>query len=414
MIRPVVAPSSPDQERLATVRAGLPALAAGIYLDTAASGPLPAETTAAMADLAAWEASTGRAHPGVWPEMLVRMDEARASVAAVLTTDPGRVALTHGTAGAMRALIDALAWAPGDAIVATTLLHRDAIGALASLRPRGVDVRFVDVGDGSDGGRVVDVVTTALDGRVRLVVAPHVGWATGPVLPARALADLAHAHGARLAVDGSHAVGAIPTDIDALGVDAYALSARRWLLGPDGIGALAVRDDLLAAAPPSSGQAGWATLDADGTGTPQPDARRLEPGDLHARAVVGFARSISWLSMYVGLDWVLRRGRVVAGRLAEALAGTDGVTVLTPRPVPAAIVTFRIRGWSAPDALAELGSRAFVIARSMDALDAVRLSVGAWTTDEEVDRVVDAVGLLARHTPATLPPRRTLTILGER
>ena len=46
-------------------------------------------------------------------------------------------------------------------------------------------------------------------------------------------------------------------------------------------------------------------------------------------------------------------------------------------------------------------------------LDAIRISVGFWTTEEELDRFADAVELVAGHTPETIPPRRTLTILGS-
>ena len=55
----------------------------------------------------------------------------------------------------------------------------------------------------------------------------------------------------------------------------------------------------------------------------------------------------------------------------------------------------------------------FAIMADVPTLDALRISVGFWTTDEELDRFADAVELLASHTPATLPPRRTLTILGS-
>ena len=55
----------------------------------------------------------------------------------------------------------------------------------------------------------------------------------------------------------------------------------------------------------------------------------------------------------------------------------------------------------------------FAIARTIDSLDAVRLSVGFFSSDEELERLAAAVELLAAHAPDTLPPRRTLTILGE-
>ena len=85
------------------MRSALPALSAGIYLNTGSVGPLPAETAAAMAEIATWERDVGRAHPDSFDDLLARMAEARAGVAAVLGTDVGAVALTHSTTDAMNA-----------------------------------------------------------------------------------------------------------------------------------------------------------------------------------------------------------------------------------------------------------------------------------------------------------------------
>jgi selenocysteine lyase/cysteine desulfurase len=79
----------------------------------------------------------------------------------------------------------------------------------------------------------------------------------------------------------------------------------------------------------------------------------------------------------------------------------------------ATLIAFRIAGWPADAALEELGSRVFAIARTIPGLDALRISVGFFTTDEEVERFAEAVALLAAHTPETLPPRRLLAILGQ-
>ena len=91
----------PDPEKLTAVREALPALSAGIYLNTGSVGPMPAETAAAMADIANYERDLGRAHPDYFLESLARMDEARAGVAAILGTDVGAVGLTHSTTDAM-------------------------------------------------------------------------------------------------------------------------------------------------------------------------------------------------------------------------------------------------------------------------------------------------------------------------
>jgi selenocysteine lyase/cysteine desulfurase len=133
----------------------------------------------------------------------------------------------------------------------------------------------------------------------------------------------------------------------------------------------------------------------------------------HRPSVVGMARSIGWLSMFVGLDFVYARGMTTARRAAARLAGIPGVTVLTPTDRMGNLITFSIAGWPAADALEDLGRRTFAIARTIVSLDAIRISVAFFTSDEELERFAEGVELLASHTPETLPPRRTLAMLGE-
>jgi L-cysteine/cystine lyase len=415
IIRAVVDPSMPDPVKLAAVRAAIPALSAGIYLNTGSLGPLPAETAAAMADLAAYERDVGRAHADYFAEYLGRMDEARAGAAAVLGTDVGAVALTHATTDGMNAATLLPDWRGGGRAVTTAHEHPGGSGPLYAVRDRyGVDLAFVDAGDDGDDARTIAAFDAAITSDTRLVSISHVLWTTGAVMPVRAIADIAHDRGALVVVDGAQAVGAIPFRLEDLGVDLYAMSAQKWLLGPEGMGALAVDLAAIDRLVPSLG--GWFSfevVDSVGGAGWWPDARRFESSGFHRPSVVGMARSIGWLSMFVGLDFVYRRGTAMAAAAVDRLAAIPGVTVLTPRHAMGTLVTFRIGGWPAQAALDELGARAFVVARTIASLDALRLSVGFFTTEDELDRVCEIVEQLARHTPDTMPPRRTLSILGQ-
>jgi selenocysteine lyase/cysteine desulfurase len=144
-----------------------------------------------------------------------------------------------------------------------------------------------------------------------------------------------------------------------------------------------------------------------------PDARRFESSNFHSPSIVGMARSIGWLSMFVGLDWVYQRGAAMARLAFDRLAAIEGVELVTPRERMATLVTFRIAGWPAKAALDELGARVFAIARTVPLVDAVRISVGFFTSEPELERFIEAVALLASHTPESVPPRRRLMILGE-
>ena len=405
----------PDQEKLAAVRQAIPALSAGIYLNTGSVGPLPAETAAAMVEMATRERDVGRAHPDDLLETMARMAEARAGVAAVLGTDVAAVGLTHSTTDGMNAAALLPDWRQGGRAVTTVHEYPGALGPLYALRDRaGIDIEFVAAGDDGDDARTVAAFEAAITADTRLVAISHVLWNTGAIMPVAAIAEVAHTAGALLLVDGAQAAGAIPVRLDELGADLYAVPAQKWLLGPEGMGALVVDPSLLDRVTPALG--GWFSferVDSAGAAEWWGDARRFESSGFHRPSVVGMARSIGWLSMYVGLEFVHRRGMAMAVAAVARLASIPGVSVLTPAHAMATLVTFRIAGWPAQAALDELGARCFAIARTIPTLDAIRISLGFFNSGEELDRFAEAVELLASHTPETLPPRRVLAMLGQ-
>jgi selenocysteine lyase/cysteine desulfurase len=161
---------------------------------------------------------------------------------------------------------------------------------------------------------------------------------------------------------------------------------------------------------------GWfsfESIDLRGNAVYHRTARRFEASNHHKPSVVGLARSCGWLSMYVGLPWIHARGTTLARAAADRLAGIKGVELLTPRDQMATLVTFRIEGWPATAALTELGSRVFAVARTILPLDAIRISVGFFNDEAEIERFVRAVELLAAHTPESLPPKPRLAVLGQ-
>lgn len=410
----MVSPFLPDDERVAALRAALPATAAGIYLNTGTAGPIPAETAAAMAQATELELSVGRAHVDRFPEVLQRMDEARAAAAAVLRSDIDSVGLSHSTTDGMNIGSWAVDWRPGDRAVTTSLEHLGGLGPLYTARDRlGVDLRVVDVGDGGDDDLTLARLEEAITPATRLVSLSHVAWSTGAVLPVARIAEIAHARGALVVVDGAQSAGALPVDPAALGADAYAVPGQKWLLGPEGMGAIWVSPASQGRIPLTfGGSFSYESSDTRGRGVPWRGARRFEATDFHLPSVIGLARSCSWLSMFVGLDWLFARAARLARRAADLLAAIPGVELVTPRHQMATLVTFRIAGWPPGEAVEELGRRVFAIVRDIPPIGAVRISVGFFNTDAEVERFCDAVAELARHTPATLPRRDPLTILG--
>jgi L-cysteine/cystine lyase len=405
----------PDVEKVDAIRRLLPATAAGIYLNAGSVGPMPAETQAAMDEQAAHELAVGRAKTEQFLAFQERMAEARAAVASVVVADPDDVALTHSVTDGLNLVISSLSWSPGDRVVTTNHEHPGVLGPLQALRDRlGVEVVKVDVGDGGDDERTLAALREALERPAKAVVVSHVLWTTGAILPVGRIGTLAREAGAVTIIDGAQAAGAIPLALEDLDVDAYAMPGQKWLLGPEGMGALWVRRAFADATIPSiAGYLAYSSFSGELGGTLHPGARRFEATGFHRPSVVGLARSCGWLSMFVGVPWAIERANRLAGVAADRLASIPGVSLLTPWGHSGTLVSFRIDGWSSGRAANELASRAFAILRNIPPVDAVRISVGFWNTESELETVARAVELLAAHTPETLPPRRTLAVLGS-
>ncbi len=410
----MVAPFLPDAEKLAAIREALPALGAGIYLNTGSVGPMPAETAAAMAEIVDYELRIGRAAMDYWDAFLERLAEARGAVAAVIGADVDEIAITHSTSAALNAAIWSLDLCAGDRIVTTRDEHPGGLGPIhATAERNGAEVVAIDVGSGTDDDRILEAFDAAIRPGTRLVALSHVLWTTGARLPLEAIASLAHDRGAIVAVDGAQSTGAIPVNVADLGVDFYAVPGQKWLLGPEGTGALWAAPAVTPASRVSN--ASWFTYEriSPDEAVPWSNARRFEDSGPYRPGITGLARSCGWLSMYVGWPWIHARGAAMAASAVDRLTAIDGVEVLTPRDRMATLVTFRIAGWDAATALTELAGRTFAIARTIPPLDAIRLSVGFFISDDEIERVATCVELLAAHTPATLPQRPRLTIIGQ-
>lgn len=393
-----------EQEKVARLRELLPATGAGIYLDTAGRGPLPAETAAAMREADAWELRVGRAVEGRAEDAAQRRAEARAVIAALVGGDPADICLSTGNAQALAIAAWAPDWKPGDRALTLSTASDGMLAALAGVQARlGVQVDHVD----DVSATAIRAATTA---RTKLVALPHVAADTGAVLPIAEIAGILADRGAWLAVDASLSAGALPIDATSLGADFIAIPGDRWLLGPEDTGALWVgprpRADGLAA---FAGSGAFETLHGS-VARPWPDARRFEPGGLPRTAALGLARSVGWLEMFVGLEWMFERGGRLARRLRDSLIGSDGVEMITPADGIATTVAFRLHGWSVDEALDELRRRAFAILGKAPGGAALHPSVAWFNTEEELDRFAAAVAELGSHTPESLPRRPPLIV----
>jgi selenocysteine lyase/cysteine desulfurase len=171
-----------------------------------------------------------------------KQDEVKRLFAQLIHARPTEIAFVPSTLVGENLVIAGLG-IPGSKwnVVTDELHYEGSLYTYQNLRKQGLDVRVVKHRDyGIDLGDVQTVV----DKNTRLIATSLVSYVNGHLANARALADLAHAHGAYLYTDIIQAAGAVPIDVASMGIDFAACSGYKWLMGDRGLGYLFVREEL--------------------------------------------------------------------------------------------------------------------------------------------------------------------------
>lgn len=347
-------------------RAEFPVLERYAYLQAGSVGPLARTTLAAMRAEEEVGLREGRGSAARFARVLEARQELRAELAALVGVASDRVALTSSTTDGCNIVLAGLDLSPEDEVITTTDEH---FGLLGPLHASGATVVVV----APDPERIVAAVTR----RTRLVAVSHVLWTTGQVLPVH---ELRRATGLPILVDGAQAVGAIP--VDASDLDFYTISGQKWLCGPEGTGALVVADPerLRVARPSYLSQAGYTP---DGAFVPRDGAARFDSSFTPAELVAGLRASLRAIP-----EWGFARAREMAER-CRGLLRAVGCDVVEP-PLAATLVSWRVPPESSAAVVARL-AEAGVIVRDLPGRGLVRASVGWWTSDDDLDRLANAV-----------------------
>ncbi len=379
--------------QLREVRAELPCLAREAYLNAGGAGPLPRRVAAAIGAAMERDLARGRMGGAAIVANESGVAALRAEAGALLGARARQIAIAPNTTAAMGAVIWGVEWSVGDEAITTALEHPGLAAPLWLLaRRRGVRVHVIPADEATHG---LEAAIAALSGpRTRLVALSHVAYGTGALLDIAGAARAAAAAGALTLVDGAQSVGAVPVNPGALGVDAYAFPAHKWLLGPEGLGAL-----WLAEGAEERLGVTFASFDSglehrpDGAFRAHPGARRFELSTPAFPMVPGWRAALAWLAE-LGWGWVHRRTAAAQEAARAALAALPGVSVLTPSGPQAGLVSFQVAGWTAQAACQAL-ERAGVIVRWLAYPAAVRASTGFYTDQDDISRLAGAVAGLS-------------------
>ncbi|MCY4640540.1 MAG: aminotransferase class V-fold PLP-dependent enzyme [Chloroflexi bacterium] len=329
---------------------------------------------------------------------------------------PEEIAVTGNTTEGINIIVNGLGLGPGDCVVTTSVEHGSGIVPAYVQRDRnGCELAIVPLEAQDSPDRVAEACVAAMErarGRLGLVILSEIAYSTGQLLPLGAIVREAHRRGGLVLVDGAQTAGHLPIDVRASDVDFYAIPSHKWLCGPEGLGALYVRADLIPRVEPSK-VAGRAAASYDLEGSFEAERALITKYELTTTSTALMAGTIEAAEWFLdaGPEAVFERARSLNRYAQGRFERIEGVTVLSPRGDAArtGLFCFAVDGLDAALVNAWLQHEAKVVCRSVAQFNSVRLSLHAFNTRDDIDRAASSVERAIREgipediTPAYPP-----------
>ena len=372
---------------VAEIREQIPGLRFGVYLNTGGVGQALASVSQAIT--AGYRQMTdGGLSPIDWYEAMSKAaSEIPAKIADFFGADSTEIALTMSTGDGFVMVLGGLRWEPGDEVLITSEEHPVPLQAVQGLADReGAVIKEVELDHDKDV--ILERVERAITPRTRLICFSHVTTDSGTLLPAEEICALARARGILTLWDGCQAVGQLPVDLHGMDCDFYATNCYKWLLAPIGTGFLYVRKDTQQALKPLRRPH-----------DPSASARQYEMGSPASVLYLGVGASLDFLTLIGGPRAIAAEASRKAEELWARLDAIPGVQVVSSRrpETRSGIVTFAIAGMEGDEVSTALRQRWQIVQRGTYMTDptGVRISVAFYTSDAELDTLVEAVTTLA-------------------
>jgi len=308
-------------------------------------------------------------------------------VANIVACSAEEVVITRNTTESLDLIIGGMHWNAGDEAVMAEQDYGAMLNHFKFIERRfGTVNKLVSIPNHpQDDAEIVDLYASAITDKTRLLMVCHMVNITGQVLPVRKIADMAHARGVEVMVDGAHAFSHIDFNMQDLDCDYYGTSLHKWLSAPLGSGMLYVKKEKIDSVWPLLAER---DLEAN-------DIGRLNHIGTHPVHVdLAILDAIEYQNA-IGLGRKEARLKYLQHYWASQLRGHPGVVVNTPADMSrhGGIGNVGIEGMEPADLASRLMDeyQIFTVAINRPGVRGLRITPNIYTTTAELDSLVHAI-----------------------
>ena len=381
------------------LREQIPACLAMTYLNTGWSGPSPLSVVSAIKERLDLEMLQGPTSPEVSQSGREIHAEAREAVARLVNATADEICLTKNTTEGLNMVMNGLAWRQGDEIITCDLEHSSVlIPSYFQQRRHGAAVKVLPVAPDETREKILEKIEEAISERTRLVFLSHVEYSSGLRMPVKEIRELTRDRDVMLLLDGAQTAGQVALDMADMDCDFYSIPVQKWLLGPEGAGALYIRRDRIPQVEPTH-VGGRAVVSNEDPYRFEPDPTTMDKfllASTSAPLQAGTVAAINFIQG-IGVDKIEERNLDLAGAMKKALGETPGVKVLSPldRDSSSGLVSFAIDGVEPEVAVSRLWEEHRILVRPVSFPPGIRISLHFFNTEEEVEQAAEVVRALA-------------------
>ena len=381
------------------IREQIPTTQRMTYLNTGWAGPSPVSVVDAIGRRLEYESYNGPTSVEVIESGEAIDLEAREAVAGLTGASADEVLLTSSTTDGINTVMIGLPWSEGDEIITCNLEHSSILLPCYQLqRLRGVKVNVLTLAPGEAHESILSKVEGAITDRTRMAFFSHIEYSTGLRMPVEGIRRLTAGRGIWMLIDGAQGVGHIDVDVGEIDCDFYAMPGQKWLLGPDGTGALYIRRSMIPVVEPVRVSGKWVTS-YNHSGGLEPDTDCIDKfmvGTASSPLRAGFTEGVRFVRE-VGIAAIEERAVGLAAMLKERLAAMPHVEMLSAMDGPgqSGLTTFTVAGRDPEETARQLWDSHRIVIRDVKYPSCLRASLDFFNTEEEGDILAEAIRDLA-------------------